>query len=806
MNAAITLPRGLRHPSWYIPLLLPILPLFGAYIVNDSHQLACLLGAIAMLALGLFYSLGLGAWLDHAPRLIRKEVEQLRPAWLVGLFGAQCGLLYRDGNSLDGVLVIPPLMYVLLAALSFGIEFQQRTMPSLLCAPIDRARLWRVKMGVLAGAILSQVLVLAVSAATAQAAQDSSLGNASGNTLILVGYALAFAAAAWATVPLWTLLTRNLLAGLVFAIAVPPFPIVLIGSLTAWMASPFAFMSDLGSVVIGTLTGAYLLAAPWLAWRQWLTLEAPDSPEREMSGLFLGKRQTSGTQRTTTGSWFQALISKELRLQTVTLICLGMAALLTMTQPYLPASLFSQELASLLIGMFAVLSILLAGSTAIAEERRLGTLDPQVLLPVSRTIQWSLKLAVGFAIAGTAVGLVGLLLPASARSIETSLPLGSVLILFVFSFLASSAAPNSLRALILGIAFTAVIVGVCYLVVAVGMTGTFFRTESRFAEAMDQPEPWLAHARALSEAEASALDTPIIPQFLPTLITVGLAAASMPLILALAFSRHNFAHPSAASRRIPLQFPLCVLATLVAGVTVVGGALWLTYREHERNILRLAHKEVKLVDRLSPAELQLHRTLRQRPLNETPELIPVRRRLPPRGMAPALPATPTPAEPSSSTSTRLQQGLHWVTEFHRLPFTPQARAIVLHDGDIAEDLREVLRQEAIAKGDPDVPAAPGRPPGPWPETGATGVFQMSPEMMRRYGLSPQGGKAALSNATRTNTPSAVEDSNPLHGTAPQPISMSPELMKRYGLTPPPAPPTSASSPTSAPATSNPPPP
>lgn len=806
MNAALTLPRGLRHPSWYIPLLLPVLPVFGAYLTQNSNQLACLLGAVAMLALGLFYSVGLSAWLDYAPRLIRKEVEQLRPAWLVGLFGAQCGLMYRDGNSLDGVLVIPPLMYALLAALSFGIEFQQRTMPSLLCAPIDRARLWRVKMGILAGAMLSQVLVLAVSAAIAQGAQDSSLGNASGNTLILVGYALAFAAAAWATIPLWTLLTRNLLAGLVFAVAVPPLTIVVIGSLAAWMASPFAFMSDLGAGVVWTLTGAYLLAAPWLAWRRWLILEAPDSPEREMSGLFLGKRQTSGTQRTTTGSWFQALISKELRLQTVTLICLGMAALLTMAKPYLPASLFSQELASLLIGMFAVLSILLAGSTAIAEERRLGTLDPQVLLPVSRTIQWSLKLAVGFAIAGTAVGLVGLLLPASARSIETSLPLGSVLILFVFSFLASSAAPNSLRALILGIAFTGVIVGVCYFVAAVGMTDTLFRPGAQFAEALDHPEPWLARARALSEAEASALETPLVPQFLATLITVSLAAASIPLILALAFSRHNFAHPAAASRRIRLQFPLCVLATLLAGVTVVGGALWLSFRDTERNILWRARNEVELVDRLSPAESQLHRTLRQKPLGDSPELIPVRRRLPPRGMAPALPATPTPSEPSSSTSKRLQQGLHWVTEFHRLPLTPQARAILIHDGDLAEDLREVLRQEAIAKGDPDVPATPGRPPGPWPETGSAGGFQMSPDMMRRYGLAPQGRTAAMVNSTNTNAPSPVNAENSSNRQGPQPISMSPELMKRYGLTPPLAPPTSASSPTSAPATSNPPPP
>jgi ABC-type transport system involved in multi-copper enzyme maturation permease subunit len=802
MNLAITLPRGLRHPSWYIPLLLPVIPGLCAYVGDDSVQrFACLLAAAAMLAIGLLYSAGLAAWMDRAPRLIRKEVEQLRPAWMVGLFGAQCGLLFRKAYDLDGVLVIPSLMFALLAALSFGIEFQQRTMPSLLCAPIDRARLWRIKMGVLAVAILSQVLVLAVSGAFGQWTQDYSFATTSENTLRLVGFALAFAFAAWASVPLWTLLTRNLLAGLVFAIFVPTFTFSLIGNLALWLLSLAGFTSDLGIFVFWTLTGSYLLSAPWLAWRRWLHLEAPDLPEREMSGLFLRQRQSSASRATRKRSWFAALIGKELRLQTVTLVCLGVAVMLTVAQAYLPPSVFNPGLAPMLIGLFAVLSILLAGSTAIAEERRLGTLDPQVLLPISRTAQWFLKLAVSLAIAGTAIALLYRLVPSSPRAIEILLPFGSVVALFVFSFLASSAAPNSLRALILGIAFTAAIIGVCSFVTGLGLAGGEIRLNQPRHQAMDNPEPWLAHARALSETEVAALESPIVPRFLPALINGSILAALVPLLLALGFSRHNFAHPAAAARRMRLQFPLCLLATLLLACSVVGGMLWLNHQANEQSMLRLARKEVELVDRLSPAELQLFQAKR-RPLDEHPELLLVRKRNPPGGVLP--PPDPANPDPTSSQPNARRRAVAWVMDHHRLPLTPQARAVIILDGEVPEDIREALRQEALAKGDPGIPTTPGRPPGLWPDRNAQGGYQMSPDLMRRYGLAPQEGQAVMTDPTANPPPVTTNAPTSTPGNPSPQFNMSPELMRRYGLVPPTLPETATNSPAPAPATSTPP--
>ncbi|MBL9128170.1 MAG: ABC transporter permease, partial [Verrucomicrobiales bacterium] len=226
MNATLTYPRGLRHPSWYVPLLLPVLPAVGAYGARDADQFTLLVGAIAMLGLGLFLSVGLGAFLDRASALVRKEAELLRPAWLLGLFTSQGGLTFGARGESQLLIVVALMVLALVASLSFGIEFQQRTLPSLLCAPIDRARIWRVKMSVLGAALLSLAAIFVISASLA-VSSEFGLRDFGGLIAVAVGSAYV----AWATVPLWTLWTRHLLGGLTFALAVPPLSVAVLGSL-----------------------------------------------------------------------------------------------------------------------------------------------------------------------------------------------------------------------------------------------------------------------------------------------------------------------------------------------------------------------------------------------------------------------------------------------------------------------------------------------------------------------------------------------------------------------------------------------
>jgi len=131
-----------------------------------------------------------------------------------------------------------------------------------------------------------------------------------------------------------------------------------------------------------------------------------------------------------------------------------------------------------------------------------------------------------------------------------------------------------------------------------------------------------------------------------------------------------------------------------------------------------------------------------------------------------------------------------------MPLDRPSRGLLILDGDIPEDIRDALRQEAIAKGDPDIPATPGRPPGPWPEDNAPKGFQMSQEMIRRYGLTTQLGIASPIAPRSTNTPPAVDVRTSPNGNPARRYPMSPELMKRYGLLPAPAPSTNTISPTS----------
>ncbi|HWX21657.1 MAG TPA: hypothetical protein VN578_17270 [Candidatus Binatia bacterium] len=86
-------------------------------------------------------------WL--APRLL-KEARPLFWPWCIAVV-ASLAALYSSGEFAAGVRAVTLCTSVaLLAALSFGSEFQQRTLPLLLSQPIERSRLWREKFFVLA--------------------------------------------------------------------------------------------------------------------------------------------------------------------------------------------------------------------------------------------------------------------------------------------------------------------------------------------------------------------------------------------------------------------------------------------------------------------------------------------------------------------------------------------------------------------------------------------------------------------------------------------------------------------------------
>ena len=108
-----------------------------------------------------------------------------------------------------------------------------------------------------------------------------------------------------------------------------------------------------------------------------------------------------------------------------------------------------------LTGMYAAGLAMLIGSLASAEERHLGTIEWQLLLPISSRRQWAVKTAVVMALTlMLAVAVPAAYLHAmegiAVRS-EQLLPLLMVLMLAVTSLYASSLSTSGVRALILSV-------------------------------------------------------------------------------------------------------------------------------------------------------------------------------------------------------------------------------------------------------------------------------------------------------------------------------------------------------------------
>ncbi len=769
MNVTLTFPRALRHPSWYAPLLLAILPTLAAFDGQGVEQINFLFLTGIMLGVGVFLSLGLPAILDRTHALVRKEVEQIRPAWWLGLFASQSGLLGGGGfgrNDHFEIAVVPvTLGFVLVAALSVGIEFQQRTLPSLLCSPLSRNRIWRTKMTVLAVALASMLGVFALSFAASSRPSTPEFG-------IGVGIIGALGFATWATVPFWSLITRNLLAGLVFAIAVPPLSLAW---LSAVLGSVLSVSGSATETVLWVVAVGYVVIAPFLAHRRWLRLETPDGTDLDQRGIFLRfrNRTLATSSRTVQVHPIPVLLLKELRLQTVTLACLAAALLLWLSAPWIPAAILSQDVNRLLVGLFAATSTLLAGATAIAEERRLGTLDSQVLLPVSRNLQWAIKLAIGAAVLFVATSLILSIATDShmrtGNSLEFYLQLSMVAVLFVLAFLASSAAPNALKALLWGLAFTGIAVALATTATQLGVESLKDSPQALLEDARANPEPWLARAGALAPGEAEQLQSGFRARIIPLFIAACLATAVLPLLLALNFARRNFHTPGAATRQVFRQFLICLACLVVGAAGLYVLAHRTALRSNEIEVLRLARLQIDVEARLTPAQLRLRRHLKPEPLEDSPGVLTYRRRTPSGGSLP-------PALPPSAPAP-LPVHVDWRIDVVTLPLDPQARAILVHDADLPEDLREALRLEAVAEGDPRVPSQPGKPPGPWPSDQPPSQQGMSPALMKRYGLI---------TPTRPGLTGRGPDSAPAPTTTPRasaPYAMSPELMKRYGLLP-----------------------
>lgn len=350
--------------------------------------------------------------------LFRKEIRSLLPAWVMTM-AATALIAFVRPNGAPALLFVVGIGCVLLGITSFGVEFSHGTFSLLLAQPIPRSKIWWTKTITLGAAMLSVAIM--VSVVLFCKFHLSSVHIKAQDVAMPVIFALLLFGAAFAGGLLFALTYRQV--AMAFWIALlPPF--------LAWGFADTFTEGRLGKIInisIAAALAVYDLLAFFLARHQFL--QAQDLPGRTgptisfPTWMRFGTKARSATATPSRRPW-RALIAKELRLHEVSL-CVA-AFLLAMhliavfirrmiLHPGNSQSMLYESLAAWSL-MWFFLPVIIAGS-AVAEERRQGTLEGSFCLPARRSTQWFIKCAVCFFLSVLFAGVMPWLLESAAQLI-----------------------------------------------------------------------------------------------------------------------------------------------------------------------------------------------------------------------------------------------------------------------------------------------------------------------------------------------------------------------------------------------------
>jgi hypothetical protein len=323
----------------------------------------------------------------------RKEVRALLPWTIgVGIASVAFGFFASQNAGLPGFRQDPGGLFIMayalgvlsLAALSVGQELMHGTLPALLVQPLDRLKVLRLKLIVLA------IPMIGLGLMADAVFPHGYLPEA--RRLLIWGPV----AAGLGLVPLLTILTRRPLGGVVFAITIPGL-FLMVGT-RIWplqdQALTFTWYCTLAASAIG-------LAALFLQFRR---LEvAGDGRQRAkvVSAVQASDVPLAPYQPTVRRSWVWLLIKKELRLQQMTFAVSGLyvlAAVAVMLLAYENPKYMGPSFGAVSM-IHAYFLPLMAGAMSSAEERHMGTLAAQVLLPRNMRLQWAIKVTITIGIA-----------------------------------------------------------------------------------------------------------------------------------------------------------------------------------------------------------------------------------------------------------------------------------------------------------------------------------------------------------------------------------------------------------------------
>lgn len=691
-----------RDWGWWLGLALPVLPLVGLFYRGAASWSAVNgWGLVVLVGMGVGMAWMGERWMVRLDRRVAKEVKVLKWLALGVVFTAQLPLVLFPGEGHGGVMVLAVLGGALVSVVTWGVEFQQRTLGSLMSQPWSRAEWWRTKMGVLAGVLgWTWATLLASLLLTDGSVEVPGYLAAHAGLLVLL----------WATVPAWTLLTRSALPGLVFAVAVPALALTGIAALVSLvLPEDRVIPEDWGKGGVVFLLAVYAVWGWRWSRRLWERMEAVDSDGAETGGLFLGRlwgRETevagvSRIQGTRNGRpwWVQAAI-KEVRLQSVSLVVLVMGFGLVMVREIHEWSIESGTWISAVTVLMGSVGFLMAGVTSVAEERRLGVLEAQAIWPVSLGRLWLVKMGVTLAVMGLALWVVDIGLRANLGAVSGGGRLVAAAVFAVLgasALLVSSGAANGLRALLL----TLGLAGVGLVMGGILMTEVPRHWEqARFADwetsMNNHLARWQAKAQALEPSEVEAMRVWVDTYGHGNRWTEGAWMILIPVpvllgcLLAVGFAWRNFQRPGEAPRRVLRQAALCLVVFGVSAVVVsmVIGQRLASIREGE--ILVATRHYLDWKDQLGPVDRML---LERYPANEG-------RLWWVRGIWARFPQGKT-AEPREGwvlRSARMFSGQEVMDLWYvPLPLDSTNRLLLLERAELDPDIREALLREAATQ-------------------------------------------------------------------------------------------------------------
>jgi len=318
--------------------------------------------------------------------------------------------------------IAPSLFYILLAiaaSLSYGVEFQYRTLPVLLSQPLSRFTMWREKIFVLGMVVILAALTYTLATPFFHLLGQPWLGSPRQPLNLFTRSALlggTFSLATVCSAGFWTLLARSTIGGMALSAASQCILLLAVTDVIERVYGPGIPFHDPHNITAVVCAGViYAAVFQWLGWRRFARLELRFGMTGEVSALpesFAGvKLDLNWLRCRSTGAAFN-LVRKEVRLNkpvflvaAVFSICWLLAVALLLLFPRGRSS-FAMIL-NIMTAIHVPVVFLLAGCASLGEEKSLGLNAWQLTLPIAPARQWLLKLSVGAVIAL----VLGVLLP-----------------------------------------------------------------------------------------------------------------------------------------------------------------------------------------------------------------------------------------------------------------------------------------------------------------------------------------------------------------------------------------------------------